>query len=460
MSDLRVIPSIEQLRQREPMRALETRYGRTALVEALRAETASLRDRLGSGDLAAVTVSEAIEAIERGAEARLRASMRPSLVRVINATGVIVHTNLGRAPLSTSAAERVAAIAAGYTNLEYDLARGGRGRREAHATHLVARLTGAEAAVIVNNNAAATMLVLAALAAGREVLISRGELVEIGGGFRVPDVMAQSGATLREVGTTNRTRIADYAAAISERTALILRVHPSNFRIEGFTERPALDDLVSLARRFKVPIAEDLGSGWLGWPDRAALPAALRDEPIVSESIAAGTDVVCVSGDKLLGGPQAGIIAGGAGPIAAIGRHPLMRALRVDKLTYAALEATLEAHAVGRREDVPVMRMLGLTAAEIGARADALAAALRLNGWRTRVVDGVSTIGGGSAPGAELPTRLVEIARDGASADEIASRLRASDPPVIARIEHDRVVLDLRTVPPEQDDALGTLAWA
>lgn len=460
MSDLRVIPSIEQLRQREPMRALETRYGRTALVEALRAETASLRDRLGSGDVAAVTVSEAIEAIERGAEARLRASMRPSLVRVINATGVIVHTNLGRAPLSTSAAERVAAIAAGYTNLEYDLARGGRGRREAHATHLVARLTGAEAAVIVNNNAAATMLVLAALAAGREVLISRGELVEIGGGFRVPDVMAQSGATLREVGTTNRTRIADYAAAISERTALILRVHPSNFRIEGFTERPALDDLVSLARRFKVPIAEDLGSGWLGWPDRAALPAALRDEPIVSESIAAGTDVVCVSGDKLLGGPQAGIIAGGAGPIAAIGRHPLMRALRVDKLTYAALEATLEAHAVGRREDVPVMRMLGLTAAEIGARADALAAALRLNGWRTRVVDGVSTIGGGSAPGAELPTRLVEIARDGASADEIASRLRASDPPVIARIEHDRVVLDLRTVPPEQDDALGTLAWA
>ena len=460
MSDLRVIPSIEQLRQREPMRALETRYGRTALVEALRAETASLRDRLGSGDVAAVTVSEAIEAIERGAEARLRASMRPSLVRVINATGVIVHTNLGRAPLSTSAAERVAAIAAGYTNLEYDLARGGRGRREAHATHLVARLTGAEAAVIVNNNAAATMLVLAALAAGREVLISRGELVEIGGGFRVPDVMAQSGATLREVGTTNRTRIADYAAAISERTALILRVHPSNFRIEGFTERPALDDLVSLARRFKVPIAEDLGSGWLGWPDRAALPAALRDEPIVSESIAAGTDVVCVSGDKLLGGPQAGIIAGGAGPIAAIGRHPLMRALRVDKLTYAALEATLEAHAVGRREDVPVMRMLGLTAAEIGARADALAAALRLNGWRTHVVDGVSTIGGGSAPGAELPTRLVEIARDGASADEIASRLRASDPPVIARIEHDRVVLDLRTVPPEQDDALGTLAWA
>jgi len=457
MSDLRVIPSIEQLRQRESMRALETRYGRAALVDALRAETASLRDQLGSGAVAAVTVTEAIDTIERGAEARLRAAMRPSLVGVVNATGVIVHTNLGRAPLSSSAAERVAAIAAGYTNLEYDLARGARGRRDAHATHLVARLTGAESAVIVNNNAAATMLVLAALAAGREVIISRGELVEIGGGFRVPDVMVQSGAMLREVGTTNRTRIADYAAAIGDRTALILRVHPSNFRIEGFTERPSLADLVSLGRRFNVPVAEDLGSGWLGWPDREALPAALRDEPIVSESIEAGADVVCFSGDKLLGGPQAGIIAGRAEPIARVARHPLMRALRVDKLTYAALEATLEAHAIGRNGDVPVMRMLQLTAAEIGARADALAAALRANGWRTRVVDGVSTIGGGSAPGAELPTRLVELARDGASPDEIEARLRASDPPVIARIEHDRVLLDLRTVLPEQEDALRAL---
>ena len=330
MSDLRVIPAIEQLRQREAMRALETRYGRGALVEALRAETAALRERLASGHIGAVTLNEAVDAIERGAEARLRAAMRPSLVRVINATGVIVHTNLGRAPLSDAALARVHEVAGGYTNLEYDLGRGGRGRRDVHAESLVARLTGAEAAVVVNNNAAATMLLLAALAAGREVIISRGELVEIGGGFRVPDVMAQSGAILREVGTTNRTRAADYAAAIGDRTALILRVHPSNFRVVGFTERPSLDELVALGQRFNVAVAEDLGSGWLGWPERSALPESLRDEPIVSESIAAGLDVVCFSGDKLLGGPQAGIIAGRRAALDVIRRHPLMRALRVD----------------------------------------------------------------------------------------------------------------------------------
>jgi L-seryl-tRNA(Ser) seleniumtransferase len=235
-------------------------------------------------------------------------------------------------------------------------------------------------------------------------------------------------------------------------------VHPSNFRIEGFTERPALADLVALGRRFNVPVAEDLGSGWLGWPDRADLPAPLRDEPIVSESIEAGVDLVCFSGDKLLGGPQAGIVAGRAEAIARIARHPLMRALRVDKLTYAALEATLEAHAIGRRDEVPVIRMLGLSAADVGKRAETLAASLAANGWRTRVIDGVSTIGGGSAPGAELRTRLVQLERDGLSADQIEERLRTLDPPVIARIQDDRVVLDLRTVLPEQDDVLAALA--
>src|SRR5258705_8766308 len=266
MSDLRVIPSIEQLRQREAMRALETRYGREALLDVLRAETASLRERLASGHVAAVTVDEAIREIEIGAGARLRDAMRPSLVRVINATGVIVHTNLGRAPLSEAALARVSAVAGGYTNLEYDLERGARGRRDTHAEKLIARLTSAEAGVVVNNNAAATLLLLAALANGREVIISRGELVEIGGGFRVPDVLTQSGAVLREVGTTNRTRANDYAAAISDRTALILRVHPSNFKVVGFTARPALEELTALGRRFNVPVAEDLGSGWLGWP--------------------------------------------------------------------------------------------------------------------------------------------------------------------------------------------------
>jgi L-seryl-tRNA(Ser) seleniumtransferase len=455
MTDLRVIPAIEQLRQREAMRALETRYGRAALLEALRAETAALRDRLASGRIAAVTVDEAIQGIERGTEARLRAAMRPSLVRVINATGVILHTNLGRAPLSEAALARVGAVAGGYTNLEYDVEAGGRGRRDVHAEGLVARLTGAEAAVVVNNNAAATLLVLAALANGREVIISRGELVEIGGGFRVPDVMAQSGAVLREVGTTNRTRANDYAAAISDRTALILRVHPSNFKVIGFTERPALDELVALGRRFNVPVAEDLGSGWLGWPHREDLPESLRDEPIVSESISAGADVVCFSGDKLLGGPQAGIIAGRRDALDRVRRHPLMRALRVDKLTYAALEATLEEHAIGRgQEGVPVQRMLRMTREAIGLRADALAAALNQSGWTARVIDGMSTVGGGSAPGAELPTRLVELERDGLSADQIEQHLRTLDPPVIARIQDDRVVLDLRTVLPQEDERL------
>jgi L-seryl-tRNA(Ser) seleniumtransferase len=461
MSDLRVIPSIEQLRQREAMRALETRYGRTALLDALRAETAGLRDRLASGRIAAVTVDEAIQEIELGAETRLRTAMRPSLIRVINATGVIVHTNLGRAPLSEAALDRISAVAGGYTNLEYDVARGTRGRRDVHAAQLIARLTGAEAAVVVNNNAAATLLVLAALAGGREVIISRGELVEIGGGFRVPDVMAQSGAVLREVGTTNRTRANDYAAAISDRTALILRVHPSNFKIVGFTERPALEELVALGRRFNVPVAEDLGSGWLGWPLREELPEALRDEPIVSESIGAGADVVCFSGDKLLGGPQAGIIAGRRDALDRIRQHPLMRALRVDKLTYAALEATLEAHAIGRgQDDVPVQRMLRMGQAEIGRRADALAAALNQSGWTARVIDGVSTVGGGSAPGSELPTRLVELQRDGLSADQIEAHLRSLDPPVIARIQDDRLTLDLRTVSVDEQELLVTLLRA
>src|SRR5262245_15737548 len=332
MSDLRVIPSIEQLRQREAMRALETRYGRTALVEALRAETTALRERLASGHVAAVTLLEAVEAIERGADARLRAAMRPSLVRVINATGVIVQTNLGRAPLSDAALARGSAGAGGYTNLEYDVDRGARGRRDVHAEKLIARLTGADAAVVVNNNAAAALLVLAALANGREVIISRGELVEIGGGFRVPDVMTQSGAILREVGTTNRTRVSDYAAAISERTAAILRVHPSNFTIEGFAERPAVADLVAVARRFDVPVLEDLGSGLLAQTSMEAL----SDEPSVAGSLAAGVTAVMFSGDKLLGGPQAGIIVGSETAIARVRQHPLMRAVRADKLTYAA----------------------------------------------------------------------------------------------------------------------------
>jgi L-seryl-tRNA(Ser) seleniumtransferase len=457
MSDLRVIPSIEQLRQRDAMRTLEVRYGRAALLDALRLETSALRERLGSGTVAAVTVGEAVQTIEQGAEARLRAAMRPSLVGVINATGVILHTNLGRAPLSEASIARIGAVAAGYTNLEYDTAQGVRGRRDAHAAKLLSRLTGAEAAIVVNNNAAATLLTLAALAYGREVIISRGELVEIGGGFRVPDVMAQSGAILREVGTTNRTRIADYAAAIGEKTALILRVHPSNFRIHGFTDRPALTDLVTLGRRLQVPVAEDLGSGWLGWPERDQLPAPLRDEPIVSESVEQGADVVCFSGDKLLGGPQAGIIVGRAAPLESIRRHSLMRAVRVDKLTYAALEATLEEYAIGRADAVPVMRMLRATPGEIDTRTREVAQAAQAAGWSTLIVDGFSTVDEGSSPGSQLPTRLLRLERPGLSASEIEQHLRSLDPPVVARIHDGHVVLDLRTLLPNQDRLLAAL---
>jgi L-seryl-tRNA(Ser) seleniumtransferase len=301
----------------------------------------------------------------------------------------------------------------------------------------------------VNNNAAATLLVLAALATGREVIISRGELVEIGDGFRVPDVLAQSGAVLREVGTTNRTRAADYAAAISDRTALILRVHPSNFRVEGFTQRPSLGELIDVGRRFDLPVVEDAGSGCLSGVLNVS-DAAVRDEPIISESIASGAGAVMFSGDKLLGGPQAGIIVGQQAFIARVRTHPLMRALRVDKMTYAALEATLEEYAADRAQShVPVAAMIAMPLGAIERRARALVDALSAAGVRASVIDGESTIGGGSAPGTTLPTKLVAI--EHGRAQELERRFREHTVPVIARIENDRVLLDLRTVSPDDD---------
>jgi L-seryl-tRNA(Ser) seleniumtransferase len=450
MPDFRLIPSIEQLRQRAAVRSLEVRYGREALVEALRDAAAALRERLGTGSPAPPDEDAAAQAIASDAEARLARGFEPSLRSVINATGVVVHTNLGRAPLSAAAIRRITELAAGYTNLEYDVAEGARGSRATHAELLLSRLTGADAAAVANNNAGATLLVLAALAAGREVIVSRGELVEIGGGFRVPDVMAQSGAVLREVGTTNRTRAGDYAAAIGDRTALILRVHPSNFRIEGFTERPALAGLVALGRQFDIPVVEDLGSG-------AVLPL-VRGEPLVAESVRVGADLVCFSGDKLLGGPQAGVVVGRRALVDRIRRHPLMRALRADKLTYAALEATLIEYLAGRaHQTIPVARMLSMDVGDIADRASAVAAALARAGWEAEVVAGVSAVGGGSAPGVELPTRLVALSRHGASADRIDAMLRAKETPIVARIQDGRVVLDLRTVPPELDATLISL---
>jgi L-seryl-tRNA(Ser) seleniumtransferase len=472
MPDYTVIPSIDALRQRPAVRAMEAQFGADATLGALRAAASAVRAAIAGGDPALSTEHAAVARIEAVAEVQVRDAFRPSLEPVINATGVIVHTNLGRAPLAASAIERVAEVARGYSSLEYDLGRGARGRRDVHAEALLCRLTGAEAAVVVNNNAAATMIVLAAVAAGREVIVSRGELVEIGGGFRVPDVMAQSGAVLREVGTTNKTRVADYAAAISDRTALILRVHPSNFRIEGFTERPHLPDLITLGKKFNIPVAEDLGSGNLAsGSDRGQTGVRPRPgpgsdpigaEPAVRDTVSAGIDVCCFSGDKLLGGPQAGIIVGRAALVDRIRTHPLMRALRVDKMTYAALEATLAEYAAGRAAStVPVQRMLTMTADEIRERADALAAAIgRWPGWRAHVIAGVSAVGGGSAPGVELPTWLVVIGKDAMTPDALEERLRRLTPPVIARIERDTLVLDPRTVLPTQDTQLLALLQA
>jgi L-seryl-tRNA(Ser) seleniumtransferase len=449
--DFRVIPSIDQLRQRPSIASLEHAYGAAATLTALRDAAGALRAAMaarGSGPNPADDGGAAAAWIETHATRHLAAQFRGSLRPVINATGVIIHTNLGRAPIADAALRRVHDVARGYSNLEYALAAGRRGSRSVHAEALLSALTGAEAAVVVNNNAAATMLICAALAAGREVVISRGELVEIGGGFRVPDVMAQSGAVLREVGTTNRTRVADYRAAIGPRTAMLLRVHPSNFRIEGFTERPALKDLVAAAREGHVPLVEDLGSG--------LLLESIEWEPSVQSSVAAGADLVCFSGDKLLGGPQAGIVVGRRALVAHLQQHPLMRALRVDKLTLAALEGTLLEYLAGRAAStVPVARMIALDAEAIEARAQPLAERLRTGGWNVSLVSGASAIGGGSAPGVELPTVLIGIAREGWSADRVEAALRDLDPPVIARIEHDRVVLDLRTVGEEDDEALG-----
>ena len=449
----RAIPSIDQLTLRPGVQVLVSRYGQGAVTEAVRTAAAEMRAHLKAGGAAPGGAGIAAT-IEGRAGALLAATFRPSLRRVINATGVIIHTNLGRAPLGEAALARIRDLAGGYTNLEYDVGAGRRGARDTHAEGLLCRLTGAEAAVVVNNCAAATLLALAALARGREVVVSRAELVEIGGGFRVPDVMAQSGARLREVGTTNRTRVADYALAVTEATGAILRVHPSNFRIEGFVERTPLTELVALGRRFSLPVVEDLGSGFT--PIGPADVAPLAHEPTVQQSVRAGVDVVCFSGDKLLGGPQAGVIVGRAALLAKVRKHPLLRALRVDKLTYAALEGTLAEHLAGRAdESLPVLRMARLRADAIGARADRVASALRTAGWRADTVDGVSTIGGGSAPGSGLPTRLIAISRGGQSADALDARCRALDTPIIGRIDDDRFLLDLRTVREEEDEEIA-----
>ena len=419
---LRDLPSVDELaRGNDDPRAVAA--ARSVLGRARE----QIRAGENPGDLAALL------------DAELAAGRAPRLRRVINATGVIVHTNLGRAPLAEAAIDRVREVAAGYSNLEYDLVLGGRGSRQDHITEILRRLTGAEAALVVNNNAAAVLLALAALAEGREVLVSRGELIEIGDGFRIPDVLERSGARLREVGTTNRTRAADYASAIGPDTALLLRVHQSNFRVVGFTALPQLEDLAAVARSHELPLVDDLGSGAL---------VEIGDEPTARASLAAGADLVCFSGDKLLGGPQAGIIVGRAELIERLRRHPLQRALRADKLTLAALEGTLQL-AVDTPGEIPVVRMLRESPEAVRARATRLAE--RIGG---QVEETVARAGGGSLPVTELPSFACAVE------EELARRLRDADRPVIAVVRDGRTLLDCRTLTDAEVDEVAAAVVA
>jgi L-seryl-tRNA(Ser) seleniumtransferase len=448
VSLLRQIPAVDELLDREALRALEERLGRRLVVEATRKVLRGLRARIASGQLSGVSAEMLEQEIIAAAQAAAEFSLRP----VINASGVILHTNLGRAPLARDALEHLAEVATQYSNLEYDLERGERGKRDTHTDQLLAQLLGAERTLVVNNNAAAVFLALNTLAEGGEVIVSRGELIEIGDSFRIPEICAKSGAVLREVGTTNRTRRSDYAAAINERTRVLLRVHPSNFRIVGFTERPTLEELVELGGQHHLLVLEDLGSGCL----LDFTPLGLRDEPPAGASVRAGVDVVTFSGDKMLGGPQAGILTGKREPLDKIRKNPLFRVLRVDKLTLAALEATI---ALYRRDDlngIPALRMMRLSREEIGQRAARLAERIAARpGYSVEIEDGESVVGGGSMPGQALPTKLVAVTHNQHKAQDLEARLRQNSPPIIARLERDRLVLDLRTVFEEQDEEIA-----
>jgi L-seryl-tRNA(Ser) seleniumtransferase len=443
MNDLRSLPAVDAMMQDPPVAALIQQFGRPLTVEAVRSALAAARSAVKNGG-----ERPSDEKILLTVQQTLSNWLSPTLIPVINATGVILHTNLGRAPLSHDTLLSVRRVAGAYSTLEYQLERGERGSRSLHAEALLTRLTGAEAALVVNNNAAAVMLALAALANRRRVIIARSQLVEIGGGFRIPDVLKLSGARLVEVGTTNRVHITDYEAALAEPAAILLRVHHSNYQIIGFSSEPELSEIVAVGKQHGVPVMDDLGSGTL--LDTASY--GLAHEPTVQESIAAGADVVCFSGDKLLGGPQAGIIIGRADLVAKMKKHPFARAVRADKMALSALAATLAHYLKDEAErHIPVWRMIALQPDAIRSRAEH---------WRTllgsgEVIPALSTVGGGSLPGQTLPTFV--LALDASQPNRFLAALRRQSPPVIARIEADRIVLDPRTVLPEQEGAFLTV---
>jgi len=452
---LRQIPSVDELLRQPRMAKLVGRIPRELLVEVAREVLASVRAEItGEKGVSVIPIvpSDLEDVIAREVERILSRTLQP----VINATGVILHTNLGRAPLSPAILDELRQTAIHYSNLEYDLQAGARGKRDVHTAELLTRLTGAEDAIVVNNCAAAILVVLTALAKDGEVIVSRGELIEIGDGFRIPEVMAQSGATLREVGTTNRTRIEDYEKAITENTRALLRVHPSNFQISGFTDKPSIAELVSLSRRANLPLIEDLGSGCL-----VDLSEYGIHEPTVRQSVEAGISLVTFSGDKLLGGPQAGIIAGKREFVQRVRRHPLFRALRVDKLTITALEVTLAAYQRSALDEVPALAMIRVTLKEMETRSRnfirELTPSLSMSELDLEIADGESLAGGGSTPAQWLPTKVIRIKSRRYSASQMEQRLRRgpSATPVIARLEDAHLVIDLRTVFAEQEAALA-----
>jgi L-seryl-tRNA(Ser) seleniumtransferase len=489
----RELPSVDEVLRIPGVEALPAVHGIAPVTDAARGVLARLREEITSGLLDGPGLRLALDGLPGAVEDQLRRSLEHSLRPVINATGVILHTNLGRAPLAETALAHIRETAGRFSNLEFDLESGARGKRDVHIDRLFRSLlnesstahaaTAAKPAlsevegavppgrspaessnsvpattvstIVVNNNAAAVLLALNTLAEGGEVIVSRGELVEIGGSFRIPDVMAKSGATLREVGTTNRTRVADYENAITDRTRLLLRVHRSNFEITGFTEQASTGELLTLARRRGLPLMEDLGSGALVDLQNFGISG----EPSVLDSLRAGVDIVTYSGDKLLGGPQAGLISGRADLVARMRANSLFRALRVDKLTYAALEATLLAYVKRDHDAIPTLKMMRLTRTEIGQRADAVAAQMRSSKSKLKlnieIIDGESVIGGGAAPSSVLPTRLLALSCPDLSADELSARLRASNPPIVARVTDGRVLLDLRTVFEDEDPMIA-----
>ena len=447
---LRHLPKVQVLLETAPARALLSELPRQVVLDAVRVELDALRQRVLSGEKAppfddALILASVRQRLETNALRRLR--------RVINATGIVIHTNMGRAPMAEAAAQAAYDVARNYSNLELDLASGKRGGRGGQIEELFTRLTGAEAALVVNNNAAAVLLALTALAKDGDVLISRGELVEIGGGFRIPDVITQSGARLVEVGTTNKTRLADYARAVTAETKVLLKVHASNYRIVGFTEETPLTELVQLGQERGLLVMNDLGSGALIDVTQYGLPY----EPTVQETIKAGVDVAMVSGDKLLGGPQCGILVGKSEPVARMGAHPLFRAVRADKMTLAALEATLRLYLDTERldETLPVLSMLSQTREQIARRARRLRTALaKMPGLMVRLVDGDGYTGGGALPAVPLPTKLVQVRPSGLSVEQLSERLRRHDPPVMGMLTDGWFTLDLRTVREEETKEL------